>query len=658
MRLAKRVIPILVWVSATLAVLWILLFVFALYVYRLSSSLPNLGVNPDAIQTARTSIVYAADNSILAEWHGEQDRTLVPLKDIPINLRDAVIAIEDRRFYEHDGVDLESVGRAFGANASAGDIVQGGSTITQQLVKILFTGRERTATRKIKEALLAYELESKNDKNTVLSTYLNTVYFGRGAYGVESAAQRYFGKSVSALDLSESATLAGVIRSPSRYGSPSSVDAAAERRDTVLQEMRMQGFITAQEEGVASKQPLTFASSTEAAQSAPYFVEYVKQDLVDTLGSEKVYAGGLRVYTSLEPNLQAFAEKAATQLSAPGDPEVSLVSVRSSDGHVLAMVGGRDFKTNQFNLATQGRRQPGSAFKPFVLVTALQQGVRPDQVFETSPYSVPVTDGVWTVQNYENRFAAGTMTLQAAIDFSVNGVFARLIMQLGADKVVQTAKKMGITTPLDANPAIALGGLKYGVSPLEMASAFATIANGGMRVPPSGIVRVTDDRGKPVLTRSLETTRAIPSETAAAAALMLHDVIEKGTGDQAKLPVWAAGKTGTTQSYRDAWFVGWAGDISTAVWVGNRAAQVPMTNVHGIAVTGGSFPASIWREYMTGATAAHNVPVAAVQNVPPPSLVACRLCQESGFLANPRCPNVVETYLLSNIVPTETCKLH
>jgi penicillin-binding protein 1A len=581
---------------------------------------------------------------------------------MPEYLRDGVVAIEDRRFYQHDGVDFAGIGRVLGTDAPSADAEQAGSTITQQLVKILFTGRERSVTRKVKEALFAYELESKNNKDAVLVTYLNTVYFGRGAYGVEAAAQRYFGKPTSTLDLAESATLAGIIRSPARYGSSSNTSAALEattkRRDVVLAQMRAQGLISAQLEREARAKPVVFVPSKEAGVVAPYFVEYVKQDLIDTLGADKVYAGGLRVYTSLEPQLQASAERAATQLSLPGDPEVALVSLRPSDGRVLAMVGGRDFKSNQFNLAAQGHRQPGSAFKPFVLVAALQQGVTPGQIFETAPFSVPVKDGVWTVSNYENGYAAGTMSLQAATDFSVNGVFARLIMQVGPESVVKTAKKMGITTPLTANPAIALGGLKNGVSPLEMASAYGTLSNGGVRVQPSGIVMVTDDSGRLVHTRAVESTRAMSPETAALAANMLHDVIERGTGIGAKIPVWAAGKTGTTQSYRDAWFVGWAGDVATSVWVGNREAQVPMTNVHGIAVTGGSFPASIWRQYMTDATRVRKPSEDPVASAPPPALVQCRICDDSKLLANPRCPRVTEKFLLPTMVPRQTCKLH
>lgn len=656
--LAKRVASILRVLTFALLVLVVISFTLGVYLYRLSLTLPDLRVDPDSLKTARTSIVYAADDSVLAEWHGEEDRTIVPFDKMPLVLRHAVVAIEDRRFYQHDGVDLEGVGRALRTNTQAGQVEQGGSTITQQLVKILFTGRERSLTRKVKEALLAYELESKNDKDKVLEIYLNTVYFGRGSYGVESAARRYFGKPASELSLSESATLAGIIRSPSRYGLPTALDATTKRRNLVLTLMREQSLISEKDERLAKAEPLVFAPSVEAGQVAPYFVEYVKQDLIERLGAEKVYAGGLRVYTTIEPELQTIAEKATLQLSAPGDPEVALVSIRPADGHVLAMVGGRDFKANQFNLASQGRRQPGSAFKAFVLVSALEQGVRPDQQFDASPYSVRVTDGVWNVANYENQITAGAMTLQAATDFSVNAVYARLIMKIGADKVVDTAKRMGITAPLEPNPAIALGGLKYGVSPLEMASAFGTLANSGVRVVPSGIIKVTDDQNRPIFERAIESTRAVNNETAVQASLMLHDVIERGTGTQAKIDVWSAGKTGTTQSYRDAWFVGWAGDISTAVWVGNRSAQVPMTNVHGISITGGSYPATIWREYMSQATKARSAPVTPADASVPAGQVLCVVCSDSMLLANKRCPNTVEIYLNPALVPKSTCTLH
>jgi len=656
-QLAHRMTTILKIVAGILVVLVVVSLAAGAYLLNLAKTLPDLAVDEDSIKTARTSIVYAADGSVLAEWHGEQDRTVVPYKDMPKHLRNAVVAIEDRRFYEHSGVDMEAVARALRINAASGSIEQGGSTITQQLVKILFTDGKRTLTRKIREALLASQLSAKADKSKVLEIYLNTVYFGDGAYGAESAAQRYFGKHVSSLSLAEAATLAGVIRSPSRYSPTSNPTEALGRRNLVIKEMLAQGYINASEARAARTSPLGLSPPKTSGQVAPFFVEYVKQELIARLGADKVYSGGLRVYTTLDPNLQKMAETSAKQLSAKGDPEVALVAVRYSTGEVLAMIGGRKYSDNQFNLAVQGRRQPGSAFKPFVLVTALEKGVRPEHVFSAAPYRVRVTDGVWNVQNYENKITQGSMTLRAATNWSVNAVYARLIMKVGPQNVVKTARKMGITTPLEANPAIALGGLRTGVSPLEMASAFGTLASGGMRVAPTGIVSVTDDRGHELYGPVPKPERVLSRATAVQASLMLHDVIEQGTGAAAKIGPWAAGKTGTTQSYRDAWFVGWAGDISTAVWVGHRAGQVSMTNVHGMAVTGGSFPARIWKQFMTGATQARSAPVTPAEESTVGQMLV-RVCEDSMMLANSRCPSTVEIYLDPAFVPKETCALH
>jgi penicillin-binding protein 1A len=656
MPLSQRVGSILKIAAAVLVALVVVTLGLAVYLFDLSKTLPDLAVDPRALETQQTSIVYASDGSVIAEWHGEEDRTLVSYTDMPIHLRNAVVAIEDRRFWEHSGVDIEGILRALRANTEAGEVRQGGSTITQQLVKILFTEGERTLDRKIREALLAYEFEARADKSRVLETYLNTVYFGNGAYGVESAARRYFDKRSSALDLAESATLAGLIRSPSRYDPTNNPDGAKKRRDLVLSEMRTQGYITADEYVAARRARLAVRSDKRAPVVAPYFVEYVKQDLVKRLGSERVFGGGLRVYTTLDPALQSLAEKAARQLDRKGDPEVAIVAIRHGDGSVLAMVGGRDFSKNQFNLAAQGRRQPGSAFKPFVLVAALEGGVRPQQVFSAAPYSVRVKDGVWQVQNYENARTSGSLSLQAATSWSVNAVYARLIMQVGPDKVVDVAKRLGITTKVNADPAIALGGLETGVSPLEMAAAYGTIANNGLRVRPSAIVEVTDEAGEPVYEPSRKAVRAIEPGVAVKTALMLHDVVERGTGMDARIGRWAAGKTGTTQSYRDAWFVGWSGDVSTAVWVGYPQAQVDMTNVHGIRVTGGSFPARIWSQFMKGVSVERSRPLTPVAESDDQVLVT--VCQDSMRLANQRCPSPVEIYLAPGLVPNETCTLH
>lgn len=652
----SRTFGVILKISAVVAmVLLVLSLASVVYLYNLSMTLPDIEVDADALATAQTSIVYAADGTVLAEWHGAEDRTIVPYHDMPSYLRDAVVAIEDQRFWEHNGVDLQGIARALQANAQSGEIRQGGSTITQQLVKLLFTKGERTLTRKIREALLAYELEARADKQQVLETYLNTVYFGNGAYGVESAAKRYFGKKTAALSLAESATLAGLIRSPSAYDPTNGIEAAEQRRNLVLRELRDQGYITSDEYSKAERSPLTLAPHREAPRVAPYFVEYVKQELVELLGPDEVYHGGLRVHTTLELPAQRIAERSARQLKG-SDPECALVAIRHSDGSVLAMVGGRDYRKNQFNLATQGRRQPGSAFKPFVLVTALSQGVRPQQSFAATPYSVRVKDGVWHVQNYENARTAPTMTLQAATSWSVNAVYARLIMQVGPKNVVDTARAMGITTPINADPAIALGGLSTGVSPLEMASAYGTIANGGMHVKPSGIAKVVDDTGEVIYEPDRSAKRAVKRTVAMETSLLLHDVVEKGTGTAAKIHTWSAGKTGTTQSYRDAWFVGWAGDVSTAVWVGYPQAQVDMTNVHGIRVTGGSYPAKIWAGFMGDITKARSKAVRPAD--PAGDQVLVTVCQDSMKLANQRCPSPVDIYLAPGLVPQGTCTLH
>jgi len=650
--------------ASVLAVLCVLLLLVGSYLYRLSRSLPDLSADNAAFQPPRTSIVYAADGTVLAQWHGEQDRTVVTLDHIPGSMQDAVVAIEDERFFSHAGVDTRAILRALRANAEGGKYEQGGSTITQQVVKLLFTDGERTLTRKIREALMAYELETRADKSRVLETYLNLVYFGDGAYGVESAANHYFGKSAAELTLSESALLAGSIQSPTRTGPASHPEAARSRRDVVLDKMRIQGFISAAEQDAASAEEIVLAAPVEVSAFAPYFVEYVKQTMIDRLGSEMVFQGGLRVYTTLDPVLQKRAEKTAIQsLPDEDDPAAAIVCIDHTNGQILAMVGGKDFEKDQFNLAVQARRQPGSAFKPFVLVTALEEGVKPKDVFSAAPYSVEVTDGVWTVQNYENSVTSGSMTLAVATDWSVNAVYARLIMKIGAEDVVSTAKAMGITTPLDPNPAIALGGLSTGVSPIEMASAYGTIASGGVRRSPTGIVRVTDDSGLLVFEPELLDERAIDASVAKQTSQMLHDVVENGTGQAARIGRWAAGKTGTTQAYRDAWFVGYSGDLCTAVWVGHPEGQISMNDVHGIRVTGGSYPARMWKYFMEEAVDAHTVslepaaePRAGVSGAARQMTVT--ICTDTFLIANDRCPNTVEIDLDPALVPDAVCGVH
>jgi penicillin-binding protein 1A len=476
--------------------------------------------------------------------------------------------------------------------------------MTQQVVKMVVPAQEtRTFVQKVREALMANLLDTRTSKDKTLEAYLNLAYFGDGRYGVESAARGYFNKPASKLTLSEAALLAGVIDLPTKAAPTNDVKLATQRRDAVLSKMLDLGMITSGQELDAVKSPVTLstAASADSGKIAPHFVEYVKQELISKLGANAVYTGGLRVYTTLRPAVQQQAEAAvASVLPAPTDPEAAVVSVIPSTGEIVAMIGGRDFKTAQFNLAAQGRRQPGSAFKPFVLVVAMDKGISPDRQFETAPLTVKVKDGVWNVTNFENEFTTGQLTLRAATDWSVNAVFARLVLEVGPQPVVDAAKRMGITSPLNPDPAIALGGLTTGVSPLEMASAYGTLSNAGVHVEPIAVTKVTDGGGHVLMQPKPASTKAVDPAVAATVSGMLHDVVERGTGMNARFGGWAAGKTGTTQSYRDAWFVGYSGDLCTAVWVGYRQGQVDMTNVRGVKVAGGTFPAMIWARY-TGA---------------------------------------------------------
>lgn len=641
----QRLVAILTWASGVLAVVLVVLLAFAGYLWNLSTKLPDLAANPEAIEMPETSIVYAADGTELAEWFDAEDRTVVANDVIPESLKNAAVAIEDKRFFEHSGVDLQAITRALSVNTRAGEVRQGGSTITQQTVKLLYTDGERTLTRKIEEALLALSLETHAEKDDVLGVYLNTVYFGQGAYGVESAAHRFFGTTAADLTLAQSALLAGCIQSPTRYDPFANPTDALSRRNLVLREMRDQGYITSEEAAAATAEPLGLKDTTVVtSRFAPYFVEYVRRELLDTLGSERLYRGGLRIYTTLDPTAQRAAEAAvASVLPSPGDPEVAVAAVRWSDGAVVAIVGGRDFTAEQFDLATQGRRQTGSAFKPFVLAAALEQGHTLDSTWEASPFETQVKDEIWHVENYENSITGGTYTLETATVWSINTVYARLIMAVGADKVVDVARRMGITSPIDPDPAIALGGLSRGVSPLEMASAFGTIANTGIAVAPSGVDRVTDADGELVYAPDRAGEQAISQDVAAALAGVLNRVYTQGTGQAANFGSWGAVKTGTAQSWRDAWIVGYSGNLSTAVWVGYPDAQVAMENVHGVRVTGGSFPAAVWKNFMSVASMC-GTPATTVttdESLAPGEQIYT-VCSESYKIARPDCPETME----------------
>jgi len=659
-------------VAAAFTLFALTFLAFGFYIYYLSTTLPDLEDGPVMFRAAETSLVYAADGSVIAEWHAGENRIVVPLKSVAESMKDAVIASQDPRFFEHRGIDVDAILAAVGIGSGNGAAM--GSTITQQVVRMLFGEKERDIIRKAQEVLLAHELNTRADKDAVLATYLNQVYFGHGAYGIEAAADRFFGVNASELTLAQSALLAALIDSPGARSPINAPEIALRERNRVLELMREEGFITPEVSREAIATELAIAPRGETPNIAPFFLEYVKQLLSDELGDELLFTGGLRIHTTLHPALQAEAEQAARrQLGEPNDPEYALVAIESRTGKILAMVGGRDFAKNQFNLAVQGRRQPGSAFKTFVLAEAIARGIPGNRVFDATPWSVRVKDGIWTVNNYENESTAPRLSLQAATDWSVNAVYARLIMQLGPESVVDMARRAGITSPLDPNPAIALGGLKVGVSPLEMTSAYGTFANGGLRVTPMAVTHVTDAAGDRVWTPDVTTEQVIEERVARQISAMLQGVVTGGTGTAAQIPgVWVAGKTGTTQSYRDAWFVGFTQDIVCGVWVGYREGHIDMTDVRGTAVSGGSFPARIWSSFMSRAhTLAASVsatPVAGsvggavsadvTAGADAAELIPVTICPESARIAGPGCPSPEVIYLQRAAVPSAVCNLH
>jgi penicillin-binding protein 1A len=576
---------------------------FAVIVVAVASFRPRL---PDISgihqPPALTSRVYAANGEIIASLFHE-NRKHIPLAQIPEAMQQAVIAIEDERFRRHRGVDPEALARAAWRNLTHLRIVEGGSTITQQLARNLFLAPQRTFDRKAKEMLLAIEIERRLTKSEILERYLNQVYFGRGAYGVEMASQVFFGKSAQALGLPGAAYLAGVIRAPSWFARPDRLDAAKRRQELVLTRMRALGFITAEqaEEAKRARLPLRPlpANLGLVGVRAPYFVSYLMPFLVQRYGEETVHRGGLRIHTTLDVRMQAIAQRtiargvAEARRAGLGLSQAALVAIDPRTGHIKAMVGGADFGETQFNRAWQARRQPGSAFKTFVYTAALEEGVSPSRVLRDEPVEYRMAGaGVWRPQNYGGTFW-GPITLRRAMEHSRNVPAIRMTEDLGARTVAATARRMGIQSPLEANLSLALG--TSDVTVLEMASAHVPLAAGGIHVEPIAITRILDPSGR-VLENAVTRRRvALSPEVAYVMTDILRGVVLRGTGRRAQIGRPAAGKTGTTDDYRNAWFVGYTPTLVTAVWVGNDD-NAPMSRV-----TGGRVPARLWAHFMRAA---------------------------------------------------------
>ena len=544
-----------------------------------------------------SSQFFDAKGNLITTVDSEEDRIPVTIDKTPKNLQHAFLAAEDIRFYEHGGIDFRGIGRAIYTYIRWGE-VQGGSTITQQLAKNYFLTQEQTLSRKLHEAFIALQIEQKYTKNEILEMYMNQIYFGQGAYGVETAANTYFGKHVQDLDLAQCAMIAGIPKSPNYYSPLSNPKAAKERQKTVLEQMAKYGFITKEQADEAYAEPLTYKSLNESPGSKKYFIDYVIQLLVDKFGPDAVYKQGLKVYTTLDPDMQKAAEKAAaltptyyTDSNKLKQPQSSIVAVDPKTGYIKAMIGGRG--TDQFNRAVMAERQPGSAFKPFVYMNAFEQGATPSDTVQDSP--IP---GDWNPQNYDRSFH-GTVTYRTALTYSYNVPAVKVAMKYGPEKIVKLAKKFGITTLVDddENAVIALGGLTHGVTPLEMAGAYAGIANMGKFNKPTPIIKILDRNGKVLYEHKSNPTQVVKPETAYMMISMMEDVMTRGTGRGAAINRPCAGKSGTTSDYHDAWFVGFTPDLACAVWIGDD------NNDSLGGMTGGGEPATLWRTFMSNALA-------------------------------------------------------
>ena len=560
------------------------------------------------------SFVYAADGSLLGSIPAERNREPVTLQQISPWMRRATIAIEDRRFYRHGGIDIEGIGRAFWRDVRAGRVVEGGSTITQQLVRNLYIRKnERTLQRKLTEACLAIKLNRNRSKDWILAEYMNTVYYGNHAYGVEAAAQTYFSRSARKLTLMQAALLAGLTQAPSVYDPFQYPARAIERRNRVLQALYRSGDISLANyrEAAAVTDLKLKRGKIYTRIHEPYFFSYVREELIREYGAETVRSGGLRVYTTIDRRFQRAANRAIRdRLYYDDDPASAVVAIDPRNGAIKAMNAiTPGHAGNQFNLAAQARRQAGSTFKTFVLAAAVSEGVNPDSTtylsaplhYQPDPYSE-----AWDVSTYSHSYS-GTMTIRSATLASDNTVYARLTLDLGPQKVAAMAHRLGVRSSLKTRegayvPSLGLGSI--GISPLDMASAYATLAAGGIYSEPMAIRKVElavggEDKqagwGKP------RRRRVIADWVAAEVTDILEDNIQSGTGVAANIGRPAAGKTGTTENHADAWFCGYTPNLSTTVWVGYPQAEIPMESVHGISVAGGTFPAEIWHLFMRSA---------------------------------------------------------
>ena len=636
----------------------------------------------DQYQPRQTSKLYAADGRFLAEL-GLERRTVARIQDIPPLVQNAFVYTEDRRFYSHHGIDFYRVFGSVVVNVLRGGYAQGFSTITMQLARNIFPERlerAKSVVRKLREGKVALAIERKYSKAKILELYLNQIYLGNGAYGVESAAQRYFGKNVRELNLAEAALLAALPKAPNRYNPRADPDRAVQRRNTVLELLRDQHIINDADASLAKAYPLQLAQRTETGDVAPYFVEWVRKQLDEQFGRQ-LYEQGLKVYTTLDIDMQLAAERAMEQqlrtieggklgpykfvtyeqyLARPADDDRAdagitpylqgaFIALDPKTGGIRAMIGGRDYTDSKFNRATQALRQPGSTFKPFVYADAIQNGHTTSEAIEDDPISVPQAGGgTWSPQNFDGK-SMGYIPLRRALYLSRNQATVRLGMSLGEESVGNMAKRFGLTTPMPPYPSLHIGSAD--VYPLEMIAAYTTFAAGGIRAKPTGIVRVENSKGEVLWEPAPQRTAVLSSGEAWLMTDMLRDVVRRGTAARAvaSLKVPAGGKTGTTNDGADVWFIGFTPDLVAGVWMGLDKPRTIMRNAQG-----GELAAPAWTAFMNEVYRRRAI---GGDFAGPGGLVAIAVDKATGYRAGALCPadRVVIDYFVPGTEPTQEC---
>ncbi len=653
------------------------------YLWYLSRGLPSL-TELENIDPALVTRIYSADGEVIHELFTYK-RIYVPLDRIPDHTVKALLATEDRDFYDHWGIDLKRVPKAIFIDLITLSFRQGFSTITMQLARNLYTkkiGFQKNINRKLREILTALQIERTYSKREILEMYLNMAYFGHGVYGIQSAARKYFNKDVSELTPEESATIIALLKSPAYYSPIRHPDRSKKRRNLVLYNMYTQGYLTREEFDSLKTLPVQVAENSATDEIAPYFAEYVRQklnQLQDSLGVN-VYEDGLNVFTTLDSRVQR-AMNAAVDSIMPGLQErvtkfllgwkekeeipdsvfeqkskvqIAFVAIDHHNGHILAMIGGRDFNESKFNRAVQAKRQPGSAFKPFLYTAAIDNGYPPSYKILNQPVVVNNPDGTrWDPENFDKKFG-GLTTLREALRKSINLVAVRLILEIGPRAVVEYARRMGITTPLRPVPSLAIGSSE--VIPLELVSAYGVFANQGIRTEPIAITRIEDRYGNVIYQRSARQREVLSRATAYIMTTMLEDVVNAGTGGRIR---WyykfykpAAGKTGTTNNYTDAWFVGFTPHLTAGVWVGLDDPELKLGPIG----TGAGAALPFWATFMK--TVYDSLQLDDRPFKQPPDVVRLTICEDSGKLATNFCPRVVEEVFNVKYRPTETCDLH